>query len=405
MVCKEGFVLIKEGKAQICVPDPERYKRPDGVYEPSWAPVFYNPRMVENRDIAIAFLYWLSRSRGIRGTIVDPLAGTGVRGVRIAVEVPNVESVIINDIDPRAYEVMVKNVEINGVEHVVKVRNVDANELLFSLNREKTRMFYIDVDPFGSPAPFAYAAVSNVLRGGYIAFTATDLAPLEGKYPWKLYRRYGVIGTITDVAKEIALRNLIYFVNKVAAIVDRACIPLLSYVSQHYARVYVTVIEGAKRVENIIRNCFGVIKYCNTCGFKLVEKLFSNNTSELIRCPICGSSFIEIGPTWICKLGDEQVAMQIHDYISKELTYLDRFSDVVKLMKILSQELSIEVPRIRISSICRFLKRNMPRVESVLECLRAKGFIATRSHVAHDAIATNANYSEVIECVKCVQTS
>ena len=50
------LVEIKEGLAKVLVPDPSKYKRPNGVYEPAWAPVFYNPKMKENRDIAVLAL-------------------------------------------------------------------------------------------------------------------------------------------------------------------------------------------------------------------------------------------------------------------------------------------------------------------------------------------------------------
>ena len=56
--------VVKEGLAEVEVPDPQAYAR-EGYFDPSWAPVFYNPRMVFNRDIAVLALQ-CSLTGGIR---------------------------------------------------------------------------------------------------------------------------------------------------------------------------------------------------------------------------------------------------------------------------------------------------------------------------------------------------
>ncbi|MQY68196.1 MAG: tRNA (guanine(10)-N(2))-dimethyltransferase, partial [Hadesarchaea archaeon] len=48
-----------------------------------------------------------------------------------------------------------RNVELNGLASLVEVRNEDANVLLWE---NRGRFNYVDLDPFGSPAPFVDAA-------------------------------------------------------------------------------------------------------------------------------------------------------------------------------------------------------------------------------------------------------
>lgn len=53
-------------------------------------------------------------------------------------------------------------------------------------HREKGRFDMVDLDPYGSAAPFLDAAVQCVNDGGLLCVTCTDLAVLAGtNYPEK----------------------------------------------------------------------------------------------------------------------------------------------------------------------------------------------------------------------------
>ncbi|MBC7113869.1 MAG: tRNA (guanine(10)-N(2))-dimethyltransferase, partial [Candidatus Methanomethyliales bacterium] len=49
------LIEIKEGKTCLFVPDFTEYAR-KGAYDPSRAPVFYNPKMEFSRDLAVLAL-------------------------------------------------------------------------------------------------------------------------------------------------------------------------------------------------------------------------------------------------------------------------------------------------------------------------------------------------------------
>ncbi|HLD07017.1 MAG TPA: tRNA (guanine(10)-N(2))-dimethyltransferase, partial [Candidatus Nanoarchaeia archaeon] len=59
--------------------------------------VFYNPVMAYNRDISITLLRALGRRQLL---VADPLAGSGVRGIRFLKELPpgTVAALSLNDI-------------------------------------------------------------------------------------------------------------------------------------------------------------------------------------------------------------------------------------------------------------------------------------------------------------------
>ena len=105
-------------------------------------PVFYNPLMKLNRDISIEVIKTLKPKK-----ICLPLAGTGIRALRILKETPSKE-VLINDFNPKAKKIITKNLKLNNLK--TEVTSKDANILL----RESTGFDYIDIDPFGSPVYF-----------------------------------------------------------------------------------------------------------------------------------------------------------------------------------------------------------------------------------------------------------
>ena len=144
--------VVEEGKVRFAVPKLETYMKSPKEYAPSGAPVFYNPIMELNRDIAVLALqaYQRSLARGIR--VCEPLTGCGVRGFRLAAEVDGVKKVIVNDISREAAKLARFNVEQNKMTRRISVANEDANLLLNRYAVPRKRFDYIDVDPFGSPA-------------------------------------------------------------------------------------------------------------------------------------------------------------------------------------------------------------------------------------------------------------
>ncbi|MHC1599410.1 MAG: tRNA (guanine(10)-N(2))-dimethyltransferase, partial [Candidatus Methanospirareceae archaeon] len=97
------FSEVKEGTTKILVPQ-ELTKS-----------MFYNPRMELCRDIDIASIAVLASSFLSQNlNYIDALAGTGVRGVRVANEVGLHAS--INDRSTPAYELIKRNIRLNAIE-------------------------------------------------------------------------------------------------------------------------------------------------------------------------------------------------------------------------------------------------------------------------------------------------
>jgi len=381
--------IISEGSVKLVVPSMEKYKRRDGVYEPAWAPVFYNPRMALNRDISVLFLSAYSELRGLGELVVfEPLTGSGVRAVRYAAETG--AHVYASDISPIAARLAALNARINRVEERVRVEVADANEAMHRLTRRGIRPTLIDIDPFGSPLPFLDSAIESLGVGGVLAITATDTAPLSGTHPRALRRKYDVIPGRTAWEKEQAVRILAGYIIRRAAAHEYGAKILLAYYSDYYVRVYAELRRGARRADEALEQLgYGI--YCPVCNF----------TGYLDypgpRCPHCGAKPVIVGPLYRGRLCDEELVKAMEKRIDG--MKLAESKRARKLLSQLRSECSIEKPYYRLDKICSMLRLSMPRIEEVVEELNKLGYRATRTHFDPRGFRTNAPHVITIDTV------
>ena len=106
------YEAVTEGKARIAVP---RYS---GRNVSSKMPVFYNPAMKSNRDITVMLMAAAAEIYGIKKwAVADPMAATGIRGIRILLELGGkVESVAMNDYSTAAVALIRKNLQLNRIK-------------------------------------------------------------------------------------------------------------------------------------------------------------------------------------------------------------------------------------------------------------------------------------------------
>ncbi|KAG2078277.1 N2,N2-dimethylguanosine tRNA methyltransferase [Suillus decipiens] len=116
--------------------------------------------------------------------LLEALSATGLRSIRYAKEIPLVRFVIANDLSASATAAMKRNVELNGLgpsspdpadsasSSVVSHQSlpdrgkVRINEGDACHRTEKTRVDVVDLDPYGTAAPFIDGAVQCVNDGG-----------------------------------------------------------------------------------------------------------------------------------------------------------------------------------------------------------------------------------------------
>ena len=143
-----NMITVNEGSVTIVVPDFSKVS--------ARAPVFYNPSMEFNRDVSVVALQVFQRLLGGGISVADTFSGSGIRAIRYLVEVEGVSEAFANDINPLAVECIKNNSVINSVSP--EVSREDASIFLRS---NHGRFDVIDIDPFGTPAPFLDSAAAS----------------------------------------------------------------------------------------------------------------------------------------------------------------------------------------------------------------------------------------------------
>ncbi|MCW4016476.1 MAG: tRNA (guanine(10)-N(2))-dimethyltransferase [Candidatus Bathyarchaeota archaeon] len=376
---------INEGKIKVVVPKLAAYKKKPSDYAPSKAPVFYNPTMELNRDLAVLALQAHQKFLGKEVWVAEPLTGCGIRGARFAVEVEGVQRVFLNDIRPDSAKISSVNAELNGVADIVEVTNEDANLFLSIHSAPRKRFDYVDVDPFGPPVPYMDSAIRSLRNGGLLALTATDMAPLCGVHRRACLRKYGGVPLRTEYCHELAVRLLTGCLTMMAAKHEIGIDVMFSHSIDHYIRVYAVVSYGAKVADESVQQ-MGYILHCFSC--------FHRETSSGIVaplkhvCPVCGAKLSVAGPLWPGRIADKEFSSMMEKELEKR-----SFRQEKKLKKILAlvkNEAEAPSTYYAVDKICDKLNLPVPPQKKVLDKLKEQGFQAVLTHFNSRGFRTDA---------------
>ena len=333
---------------------------------------FYNPSMEQNRDLSIVVNQWLLHSSQKHLHFLDGLAASGIRGIRFAHELEGDFEVTINDYNQQAFCLMKKNVSYHTFPNVT-VSNKSLNVLL-----SEQKYDYIDIDPFGSPVSFVDSAMRSIRNNGVIACTATDTACLCGVYPSVCLRRYGAWPFHSFVMHEIGLRILLGFLSREAAKYDKGIMPILSYSSDHFFRIYVKIRKGKRFADESMQRC---------CMMPPQHILF----------PLCNNK-ASVGPLWMHHLHDLVALKQIRTILfTKELNTKHH---IWKLLSLFEEEAEAPPFFYTTDDVASFLKTSPPKIEDIFQHLKQQGFLVTPSQFGSTSFKTNASFEDVKEAFK-----
>ncbi|MEM2711283.1 MAG: tRNA (guanine(10)-N(2))-dimethyltransferase [Candidatus Bathyarchaeia archaeon] len=376
--------VLEEGEVKFLAPKLSAFVSSRQEYAPAKAPVFYNPAMELNRDIAVLALQAYQRFVNRQLTICEPLAGCGVRGIRFAKEVEGVSHVIVNDINEKAFQMAKFNVSINKINDRVTVFKEDANLLLSSYAAPHRRFDVVDLDPFGSPSPFLDSAIRAIRDGGLLAVTATDMAPLCGVHLKACLRKYGGKPLRTEYCHEIALRLLIGSIATVAARHETSVHPVFSHSTDHYVRAYLIIKHGAKNADKCLSE-MGYILHCFSC---LHRETVKGNVllGYSSKCPECGGKMDYAGPLWLGKLWDSHFYMlMVEEFKRKKLKCAKR---IYKVLTLIGEELNGPIGYYVLDRFCEKAHLPMPSAKTIVELIKGLGSEACRTHFHPNGVRT-----------------
>ena len=361
--------LVKEGTTEIFVFQQKTSTKGPGArdLEP-----FYNPSMELNRDLSILVNQWLLNKNEKHVHLLDGLAASGIRGVRLAHELEGDFDVTINDRNDQAFSLIQQNIKHSQPQNVVAYQK-DLNALL-----SERKYHSIDIDPFGSPIYYIDAAMRSIYNTGVIAVTATDKAALCGVFPSVCHRRYGVWPLHAPCMHEIGLRILCGVLCREAAKYDRGIEPLLSYATDHYLRIYVQVKNGKNNAN------------------KSMEQYATIETQDVPLAP--RTKRTDVGPLWLGKLNDKSVVQELRTLLFTKK--LGTKNVLWKLLDLLEEEADAPPFFYTMDDISSLLKRTSPNRETIIDTLRQKGYVATRTHLNPMGFKTNAPFDVITEVFK-----
>jgi len=315
---------------------------------------------------------------------LDALAGVGARGLRVLVEA-GMDFAHLNDLNPYAIELAKEAARLNGVEARCSFTVEEAVYLMAERARRGERFLVVDIDPFGSPAPFLEAGLRAVRLGGVLAFSATDTAALMGLHPLVAKRRYGGTSLRCEEAREIAVR-LLYGASAQAAMrLEGGIRPLFAHVTRHYIRAFVAFERGAARADEAAKG----MGYYVRCAAGLHRYASEEPPAA---CASCGREVSRAGPLWIGPLFDARL-------LSEALARMPRgaYPQAERLLATALQEAGLPVGYYTLAELGRRLRRSSPPLQGLLQLLAEGGWRSARTSLDPTGLRTEAPPEALLE--------
>jgi tRNA (guanine26-N2/guanine27-N2)-dimethyltransferase len=307
--------------------------------------------------------------------VLDALAASGLRSLRYWKELHGrIDHIRINDMDSAAVLRAQQNVKDNMLEsvmvgtnydadhnsedngtasssssspsypHGIHVQRGDAIDVLYQTRSAKP-WSSIDLDPYGSAAPFLDGAIQAVEHGGMLCVTCTDMAALGGSHPETCFGRYHAFPLQrSGYLQEMALRILLYSIATTAAKYGRSIRPILSVGMDFYVRVWVEIEDSKADVKDLSLHVGHVYQSTKCPSFKIVPSAVMGGASKRVfqagRVPatmttstattsngnepppqdfeIEGESLKLGGPMWLGRLHDPDVVRAAMDRLQAE---------------------------------------------------------------------------------------
>ncbi|EGN95938.1 hypothetical protein SERLA73DRAFT_111881 [Serpula lacrymans var. lacrymans S7.3] len=369
--------------------------------------------------------------------LLEALSATGLRSIRYAKEIPLVRYVIANDLSSSATAAMKRNIDLNGLgvptevkgtdspqpstaeeksrtgSGKVRINEGDACALMYEHRSEKNRVDVVDLDPYGTAAPFIDAAVQCVNDGGLLCVTCTDLSVLATtNYPEKCYSNYGGIPVKAEYCHEAALRLVLNTISTSAGRYGRYIQPLLSLSIDFYVRIFVRIHSAPIEVKKAASKtatyyiCAGCQSFYEQPLGRIIEKVHekSGNVNHQFktqvgppvpqRCPECDSPFHVAGPMWSSDIHDHKFVSKVLDHLEEHQELYGTATRMKGMLTVAKEELDTPF-YFTPSKIAGFFHSMCPPLDDVASALLHAGHQVSRSHACPGSLKTSGTRQDV----------
>jgi len=389
---KNKYVTKQEGSVEFLLHEIDNNAIPSKSMN-----VFYNKRMEINRDISILAIIAYSKIFSQESlVIVDSMAASGVGPIRLLKNTNNVEKIYINDINPVAVELIKKNLELNEIEpKQVEVFNKDANLLFSEISRSSALPDVISIDPFGTPNLYIDSVFKAIKKDkGLLCITATDTAVLFGVKPKVCIRKYMAKPLHTNYCKEIGARILISFISRIANINNIGIVPLLTFYSNHFIRIFAMSFRGKSKILKTLPKSYGYIIHCKNCGNR--SSIIENLLKIPQNCPICLNEkhLSYSGPLWVGELHQKSYLDEI-DILNEKFNFKNK-NRIRKILKFALNEINMPISYFNVHKLCQQVKLSyIPKLDNLINLIKENGYKASRTHFDFLSIKTNMRIDDL----------
>ena len=389
------YVKKQEGSVEFYL-----YKNDNDSIPSKSMDVFYNEKMEINRDISIlAILTYNKLINRDSLVMVDCMAASGIGSIRLLKASNNFKKIFINDINPIAVELIKKNLKLNDLEKNTQIisSHKDANLLCIEMIESPD---VISIDPFGTPNIYIDSAFKSIKKeNGLLCITATDTAVLFGVKPKACIRKYMSKPLHTEYCKEIGARILIYYISRIANVNNLGIIPLLTFYSNHFIRIFALTYKSKAKIFKDLSKSYGYIIHCNNCGDR--SSVLNDILTIPQKCPSCQKEepLSYSGPLWVNELHKRYFLEDII-HLNEKFNFKSK-NRIAKIIRYALDEIGMPVSYYNIHKLCQQLKLpSIPKIEKLIEAIGKSGYSASRTHFDFISIKTNMGINELKNILK-----
>jgi tRNA (guanine26-N2/guanine27-N2)-dimethyltransferase len=347
---------------------------------------FYNAKSKIVRDLGVlAALVYQQQHHQLR--VLDVMAGSGIRSLRYYLE-SNADFVWVNEGNHEINPLLSANLHNNIPNECYQLTHHDAHRVFFDCFQKRDYYDLVDVDCFGTAAPYLSTMLWATKIGGLMYLTSTDGRTLVGRIPNKSLQAYGAYPRSHPALQEQALRLIIGTVVQQAGTKGLGVEPIFAFFAGQTYRIMFRLLRYA----NLTAENYGFLGYCPQCGDYQVlnwRKLGKTN------CSHDRSTLTVSGPMWLAELHNIAYLEQMKA-IAEELQWFN----VVKLLSIMIAEANLPPYYFTMRSLGQRGKLDLPPREKLIQALQQQGYQASATHINPEAIKTNADINTCLSIAK-----
>nr|WP_290222937.1 tRNA (guanine-N1)-methyltransferase [Trichocoleus desertorum] len=339
---------------------------------------FYRSQSQVGRDLGLLAAAIYKADTG-RLRVLDAMTAGGVRPLRYVLE-SQADWVWANDANPEINLTLSRNLSASLEPSCYQITYQDANRVFFDCYQRQDYYDLVDVDSFGSPAPYLSTSLWATKIGGLLYLTSTDGRTSSGHEPEKSLQVYGAYARWHPALHEQGLRLLIGSALQQANSKGLSIQPIFSLFNGQVYRVMVRVLAHPGSELKL----YGFLGYCHHCGhyetvsWRQLSRAVCHHHSPLEPLTLSG-------PMWLGSLHDRSM-LQRMEQLAHQWTWPER----AQLLQVMQVEANLPPYFFGLGEIGRRGKIDPPPRDRLIQLLQAEGYQASPTHINTQAIKTNA---------------